>query len=235
MAGVAVERVEAEGEAAVAGGALDAAGTGRGRPGRRGGASRGRPLAQLTREDLLLAFGDAVRQAGAVPSLRQFVGSVCSHGVLRRLAGGYRRLQALFAEYAAERPEWIDVAALAEPAAGRPARCGAADLPPPLPSCRLRYAPENESGVVLLFGLLARELGFAVERVQAGFPDCTALREAGPGRWRRVRIEFEFESRNFALHGHPPDGCDLIVCWRHNWPACPRGLEVLALEGVAFG
>ena len=24
------------------------------------------------------------------------------------------------------------------------------------------------------------------------------------------------------------DGCDLIVCWRHNWPECP--LEVLELS-----
>ena len=30
-------------------------------------------------------------------------------------------------------------------------------------------------------------------------------------RWRRVRIEFEFKSRNFREHGHDPDQCDLIV------------------------
>jgi len=32
---------------------------------------------------------------------------------------------------------------------------------------------------------------------------------------------------------HDVDGCDLIVCWSHNWPDCP--LEVLALENVVEG
>jgi hypothetical protein len=27
---------------------------------------------------------------------------------------------------------------------------------------------------------------------------------------------------------HDPSKCDLIVCWRHNWPECP--LEVLELR-----
>jgi hypothetical protein len=45
-----------------------------------------------------------------------------------------------------------------------------------------------------------------------------------------VRIEFEFRSRTFRDHGHDPDGCDLIVCWEHNWPECP--LEVVELRKV---
>jgi hypothetical protein len=32
------------------------------------------------------------------------------------------------------------------------------------------------------------------------------------------------------LHGHPPDGCDLIVCWEHNWPESP--LEVVELKSA---
>jgi hypothetical protein len=47
-----------------------------------------------------------------------------------------------------------------------------------------------------------------------------------------VRIEFEFESKNFHEHGHPVDGCDLIVCWRHNWPDCPKHLEIVELARV---
>jgi len=96
----------------------------------------------------------------------------------------------------------------------------------------LRHEPVNEGGVVFLFGMVARELGYLVEAVQAGFPDCEAKRQVGPGKWQRVRIEFEFESRNFRDHGHPPDGCDLIVCWRHNWPECPPHLEVVELAKV---
>jgi hypothetical protein len=94
----------------------------------------------------------------------------------------------------------------------------------------LRHEPVNEQGVVLLFGMVARELGYIVEAVQSGFPDCEAKRQIAPHRWQRVHIEFEFESRNFRDHGHPPAGCDVIVCWRHNWPQCPPQIEVLELS-----
>ena len=99
----------------------------------------------------------------------------------------------------------------------------------------LRHEPVNESGVVFLFGMVARELGYLVEAVQAGYPDCEGKRQIGPGKWQRVRIEFEYMSRNFRDHGHPPDGCDVIVCWRHNWPECPEHLEVVELECVLAG
>jgi hypothetical protein len=94
----------------------------------------------------------------------------------------------------------------------------------------LRHEPVNEQGVVLLFGLVAKELGYIVEAVQSGFPDCEAKRQIAPERWQRVHIEFEFESRNFRDHGHPTAGCDVIVCWRHNWPQCPAQIEVLELS-----
>jgi hypothetical protein len=94
-----------------------------------------------------------------------------------------------------------------------------------MPLC---LAPTNELGVVFLFGTVAREMGFMVLRLQTEFPDCEALREVAPGRWQRVRIEFEYESRNFLAHQHSAAGCDLIVCWNHNWEDCP--LEVLELK-----
>jgi hypothetical protein len=65
----------------------------------------------------------------------------------------------------------------------------------------------------MLFGRHADALGFTVTSAQQPFPDCTAKY-----RGKRVRIEFEFESRHFETHGHDPNGCDLIVCWRHIWP-----------------
>ena len=91
-------------------------------------------------------------------------------------------------------------------------------------------APVNETGVVLLFGKLAWDLGFQVEFMRTAFPDCQARRRVGPGQWQDVAIEFEYESRNFSLHGHDPKGCDLIVCWHHNWADCPKNLEVIALK-----
>jgi len=96
----------------------------------------------------------------------------------------------------------------------------------------LRHEPVNEQGVVLLFGMVAKELGYTVEAVQSGFPDCEAKRQIGPERWQRVHLEFEFESRNFRAHGHPLDGCDVIVCWRHNWPDCPPQIEILELSSL---
>jgi hypothetical protein len=96
----------------------------------------------------------------------------------------------------------------------------------------LRHEPVNEQGVVLLFGMLAKKLGYVVEAVQTGFPDCEAKRRITAERWERVVIEFEFESRNFRDHGHPADGCDVIVCWRHNWEECPAHLEVVELSSA---
>ncbi|HET8889642.1 MAG TPA: hypothetical protein VFQ41_12120 [Candidatus Angelobacter sp.] len=90
------------------------------------------------------------------------------------------------------------------------------------------YGPTNESGVISLFGAMAASLGFLILKVQTEFPDCEALRVAGKDRNRPVKIEFELESRNFLRHGHDPNGCDIIVCWEHNWQECP--LEVIELK-----
>lgn len=92
----------------------------------------------------------------------------------------------------------------------------------------LRHEPVNEDGVIHLFGMIGLKLGFEVLHIQSAFPDCEALREVEPGKWQRVWIEFEFESKNFLLHGHEWSECDLIVCWKHNWPECP--LEVVELS-----
>jgi hypothetical protein len=96
----------------------------------------------------------------------------------------------------------------------------------------MAHEPLNELGVIFAFGVLARRLGFVALRFQPGFPDCEALREVARGVWQRVRIEFEFESRNFLRHRHKPNGCELIVCWKHNWKECPKGLEVIELRKV---
>jgi hypothetical protein len=92
------------------------------------------------------------------------------------------------------------------------------------------HEPLNEMGVVFAFGMVARQLGFKVLRIQSAFPDCEALREVVRGQLQRMKLEFEFESRNFLRHGHRIDGCDAIVCWKHNWKECP--LEVIELRKV---
>jgi len=103
----------------------------------------------------------------------------------------------------------------------------------PLNFRELRHEPTSELGVVYLFGMVARELGFLVDAVGAEFPDCRAKRLAKGGYYVEVDIEFEFKSRNFHEHGHDPEQCDLIVCWEHDWPDCP--LEVLELKSAIEG
>ena len=96
----------------------------------------------------------------------------------------------------------------------------------------LLHAPINEQGVVFLFGMICFELGFIVEAVRSGFPDCEAKRriDRKKDHWERVQIEFEYRSSNFREHGHNPSKCNLIVCWEHDWKECP--IEVIELKKV---
>lgn len=94
----------------------------------------------------------------------------------------------------------------------------------------LAHGPTNELGVLFLFGTVAAELGFVVTWIRSEFPDCEAMILVGPEKWQRIRVEFEYESRNFLKHMHDAKECDLIVCWKHNWPECP--VEVLELNAV---
>jgi hypothetical protein len=117
------------------------------------------------------------------------------------------------------------------PAPLRPDADSSACIGTPLAPLGLTYAPTNELGVVHVFGMFSQALGFVVEQITGrGFPDCIALRQAGPHRWRRLRVEFEYKSSNFAAHNHNPALCDLIVCWDHDWHACP--LEVIELKSL---
>jgi hypothetical protein len=94
----------------------------------------------------------------------------------------------------------------------------------------LEHAPINEQGVIFLFGMICRELGYVVQMLKTGFPDCEAKRQLRPGVWQRVRIEFEFRSRTFCTHRHDPQQCEVIVCWENNWPDCP--IEVQELKSA---
>lgn len=98
----------------------------------------------------------------------------------------------------------------------------------------LRFAPENELGVVFLFASMAKRLGLSsVDMIRPGFPDCIAYQRTGKGE-RRVRIEFEYKSRNF---NHDARKCDWLVCWEHNWPDSPPNLRIVELRryfGLGF-
>jgi hypothetical protein len=208
-------------------------------------------------QSLLADWGALTRKLRRFPSKSEYRigGEYCTHTFARHFAG-WHSIPDAFLKFAKGRPEWADLRALvpilikknkrAKPSTHRRKR----DKPParprkphgsrwgrranrgpiygdPLDFDAMRNAPVNEAGVILLFAMMARQLGFIIEAAHATFPDCEARRKTGVNEWRPVRIEFEYESRNFRDHRHNPKGCDLIVCWAHNWPDCP--LEVLAL------
>jgi hypothetical protein len=179
------------------------------------------------------------------------------HTLAKRF-GGWSSVPRAFRNFAKGKREWADIVALlpahvvrssvskdarSRPNEGSPSSITPKPLQHPPLKGRATYGnptnfrgllhePVNEQGVVLLFGMLAKDLGYMIEAVQKGFPDCEAMRQVAPERWQRVRIEFEFESRNFRDHGHQSTGCDVIVCWRHNWDECPEYIEVVELSGV---
>jgi|SRR5579885_3496758 hypothetical protein len=189
---------------------------------------------------LLSDWGEVTRKMHAAPSRRAYrrEGKYDVRTLERRF-GRWSLVPRAFLTFAKDKPEWADVLALLPSlqytnlsnTPSKPSR-ERATYGNPLDFSGLRHEPVNEQGVVLLFGMLAQKLGYIVEAVRIGFPDCEAKRQIGPQRWEKVRIEFEFESRNFRDHGHPPDGCDLIVCWRHNWEDCPTHLEIVELSKV---
>lgn len=98
----------------------------------------------------------------------------------------------------------------------------------------LRYAPENELGVVLLFGKIHRTLGFPeIEAIKPSFPDCWACQKTASGI-RTVWIEFEFRSQGFQAHAKrmprlkPKRG--VIVCWEHDWLGAEKYADVIELR-----
>lgn len=204
--------------------------------------------------ELLKDWGETVRKKRALPSRWAYRQAGEYYPVtLAKRFGGWESVPQAFRSFAKGKREWRDVLSLlpdpvAEKERGWPKQNAATSNGRPQVQQKLskdratygdpihlqgfRHEPVNEHGVMVLFGMLARDLGFVIEAVQKEFPDCEAKRQIVPGRWQRVLIEFEFESKNFREHGHPSTGCDVIVCWRHNWAQCPEYIEVVELSKV---
>jgi len=92
------------------------------------------------------------------------------------------------------------------------------------------YEPVNEQGVILLFAALCFDLGFRIEGIRSKFPDIILKRKNSHGTFSPCLAEFEFLANNYKIHNHPLRGCDLIICWRNDWPNCP--IEVLELQEI---
>jgi len=204
----------------------------------------------LPMEELFLEWAGIVRKTGEVPSATEYVlHSQHSLTPLRKRFRYWNDVPAGMVQYAAEHgleEQWSDVLEVARKYR-REGRTGGWRRKPAVLSSNPRilpdrpvygapmlrqvmsFAPVNEMGVVFLFGAMAEKLGFIVTWIGTQYPDVEAFREVAPGRWQRVRIEIEFQSRNFLHHFHDPKECDLIVCWEHNWAEAP--MEVVALRG----
>jgi HNH endonuclease len=213
----------------------------------------------ITTDQLLGDWAAVVRKLGRIPSVMQYnKAGKYSHRAFRMRWKSWQDVPAAMMEWAAAKwpdRQWDDVVEIARRyteqrrlagprkkkfnrltsteetgLTSTTKKAGAPVYGRPIMMQELATAPTNEAGVLFLFGALAKALGFMVLRVQSEFPDVEALRCGENGRWRRVRIELEFESKNFLLHGHDPRECDLIVCWSHNWPSST--VEVLELRSV---
>jgi hypothetical protein len=214
------------------------------------GLERSGPGYQADMRTLFLDWAGLARKQGKIPSMAEYEARAkFSIQPLLRRYGFWSAVPGEMAEFARKNglaEEWKDVLEMIErrkrilrPAAPAVAKAqprfaeGEPIYGPPLTLSPLAFSPTYEGGVLFLFGAMAEELGFAVLRIQPGFPDCEAMREVSPGVWQRVHIEFELESRNFLLHGHAVSAGAIIVCWRHNWEDCP--LEVIELRKVIEG
>ena len=200
--------------------------------------------------DLLIEFHTVATELGAIPTWGMFRSkSSIHHDMLRKRFGGIQGTLKAYREWleanAPDSPLLAELHVKSKHEIARPPRQVASEpirpawskiegieFGAPISFRGLRHAPINEQGVVYLFGMVSYEIGLIVEAVQTGFPDCEAKRcvNAREDRWQRVRVEFEFRSRNFKDHCHDASKCDLIVCWEHDWPECP--LEVIELRTV---
>lgn len=100
------------------------------------------------------------------------------------------------------------------------------------------YEPGKESEVVLLFGalmqlcgdLLMERLGlhgkFLIDEWTESPTDCVVDIDG-----RKLRVEFELCSSNFRGK-HDPKKCDIIVCWKDDWPTRPPRIKVLELSTI---
>ncbi|HET8891371.1 MAG TPA: hypothetical protein VFQ41_20875 [Candidatus Angelobacter sp.] len=206
---------------------------------------------KLPLERLFLDWATVTRRLGKIPSRAEFAHmGQHSDTPLKTRFGSWGQVPRYLRRYIEEQgrtEEWKDVLALireyeqgqdgmemaATPECEQKKPRVMTDRPVYGPLIRpypMIHGPINESGVLYLFGTVSERLGFVVTLIQTGFPDCLAMRLVDVDRWQPVRIEFEYESRNFLRHLHDPSQCDIIVCWKHNWPECP--LEVIELSKI---
>ncbi|MBL8876772.1 MAG: hypothetical protein JNM86_13330 [Phycisphaerae bacterium] len=195
------------------------------------GQVRGNQKDSARRDEMLDDYGRAIGRLGRFPS----IGEYTDHGLF-----SYHTFKTTFGSWPATRTAYVDRTGGSEQWSAtlrkliEQKNVAVYNPHPDFPICgkplnyrAMLHEPTNEQGVVLLFGMMAEEIGFIIENVRTSYPDCEGKRRVGVNSWQRVRIEFEFLSSRFA---HPEEGCDLVVCWRHDNPKLK--VEVMELEKV---
>lgn len=189
-----------------------------------------------SREDLLSQINIVWQKLGRQPSAKEIgkIGKYSTQTYLRHFGSWLKALESYI--------EWknrsnsdlhkIEAQIIINPSQKKVKNGKNIEYGEPIDFLGLRHSPINEQGVVYLFGVLSKSLGFTVEAIRSDFPDCEAKREIPrkQGRWERVAIEFEYKSSNFLQHNHNSNDCDIIVCWEHDWLECP--LEVISLKEI---
>ena len=91
----------------------------------------------------------------------------------------------------------------------------------------LQTCPPQEVEVRERLAILNEVFGLYDTMVSVGeFPDLVIETRTG----ERLRAEVETKSSHFRYHGHDPEGCDLVICWEHDWADCP--LPVMTIAGL---
>jgi hypothetical protein len=90
-------------------------------------------------------------------------------------------------------------------------------------------APETEQEVIILFSKLSQHLKMKIESVSTRFPDAYVRVRKGKG-WTTKAAEFEINSSDFITHGHNPEECDMIICWKDDLKQKPKSLKVIELR-----
>jgi hypothetical protein len=164
---------------------------------------------KLEDDALLYDWADLVRKHRHIPTRVQYrKEGKFSPGVFDKHFGPWSTIPEKFRSFAQNNPDWADVVALlpvmtriadrqspskipslsdsssatnVSPARHTYARLGGVPTyGNPIDFRGLRHEPVNEQGVVFLFGMVARELGYMVEAVQPGYPDCEASGKSDP-------------------------------------------------------
>lgn len=92
----------------------------------------------------------------------------------------------------------------------------------------MEHEPTNEQGTIVLFALIAEDLGYRIVDIGTEYPDAELKLVHKDGSSENFQCEFEFRSSGFKEHLAQKSECHLVVCWQHDWKECP--VEVIELS-----